>query len=610
MPQSSLTSKRKAFWWIRNTKIHTRMVFLFLLLALLPMTITSCFANQQSSRAIQNKINTYSRQVVNQVARNIQVEMKRLEYDTIEIGFSELVQQTLANYPLFSEWEKIDVKYAIRDMLVKKFSFLHDVSDVLLITENNEKIIAYGDEGYQLNFSAGFQDWLLAEIKSRKGGAVWAAANWEDEEHIVARIIDYRNGLIVGRSIKSLYEGEDIGTVLIRTNERFFAEIYQEIDLGTGADLFIIDEQGIIVSSRTAAVPFKKPFVEATLITRLLEHKKVGQTVFTMDINNEPYLVTFSPLESADWHVVSTIPYSYLNSESGLIRKKIILLGLGCFFLAVLLSILFTKSIVAPLHNLIKAMNEVKEGNLSFKVPDESKDEIAVVTHHFNSMVKEIERLMEDIKKKESQKRKAELMALQAQINPHFLSNLLNTARLLAGAQNAENLESLLTSIIQLLHGSMGKDEELITVRKELDYLRNYLNIQEYRYYQKFKVTFTLEKEILDCKLPKFLLQPILENAIIHGIGPKKGQGEIEVKGYLYGDKLFITITDDGIGMAQATIDTILKENDASTDRFSGIGIKNVQERIKLFFGDKYGLRLESHPNHFTMAEISLPIIR
>src|SRR5690606_2098892 len=129
-------------------------------------------------------INTYSQQVVNQVAHNIQIEMKRLDYDTIEIGFSELVQNLLSNYQTLTEWEKLDARYAIRDLLGKKFSFLHDVSDVLLFTVDNEKIIAYGDEGYKLNFSNDFQDPLLAEIKREDGRAVWAAANWEDEEHI------------------------------------------------------------------------------------------------------------------------------------------------------------------------------------------------------------------------------------------------------------------------------------------------------------------------------------------------------------------------------------------------------------------------------------------
>ncbi|NLC54245.1 MAG: sensor histidine kinase, partial [Firmicutes bacterium] len=436
------------------------------------------------------------------------------------------------------------------------------------------------------------------------------ASMGKDEEHIVERVIEYRNGLIVGRAIKSLYEGENIGTVLIRTNERFFSAIYEEIDLGTGADLFIIDQNGVIVSSRTNTIPFKKPYSEQALINGLLEQDKTGNKVFTIDINDHPHLVTFANLESADWYVVATIPYAYLNYEAGLIQKKIILLGLGCFCLAVFLSIFFTKSIVSPLHDLIKAMNQVKQGNLCFNVPDNSKDEIAVVTHHFNAMVKEIKHLMKDIKQKESQKRKAELMALQAQINPHFLSNLLNTARLLADAQNAGNVASLLGSVINLLHASMGKDEELITVSKELDYLRNYLNIQEYRYYQKFQVTFALEEEILDCKIPKFLLQPILENAIIHGIGPKRGQGQIEIKGYLYEDKLNFSITDDGVGMSEETIDKILESKNASSDRFSGIGIKNVQERIKLFFGDKYGLCLESRPHHFTTVEMSLPIIK
>ena len=190
------------------------------------------------------------------------------------------------------------------------------------------------------------------------------------------------------------------------------------------ADLFIIDQDGHPLFRVARHHPFKT--LSGTGVNhRLREQEETGTKVsFPSRSRWHPHLVTFARLESADWYVVATVPYAYLNYEAGLIGKDIFL-GLGCFFLAVLLSILFTKSIVSPLHALIKAMNQVKQGNLSFKVPDNSKDEIAVVAHRFNEMVKEIKLLMKDIKQKESQKRKAELMALQAQINPHFLSNFL-----------------------------------------------------------------------------------------------------------------------------------------------------------------------------------------
>ena len=583
---------------------------MFILLSLLPMIITGFYSYILSSRAIQHKINTYSLQVVNQVARNIAVEMLRLENDAIDVGFSATVQDILINYGSISDWQVANAQETIRDMLVKKFTFLHDVSDVLLYTGDNRIVNAYGDKGFKLRFRSDYQRNLLGEIKRRNGAPVWAATGRQNEIHLVSRIWKYENGLIVGRAIRSLYEGEYIGAVLIRINERFFSAIYQNVDIGQGAEVFVMDAKGVIVSSRTTDLPFMERYKEGSLGGHLQENERQGHDVFSFYIDGAPHLIAFSRLENAGWYIVSTIPYSYLNLESGRIRNGIIFLGISCFLLAVILSVFFTRSISGPMSNLIHAMHEVKKGNLSIHITDTNRDEIAELTHSFNTMVKDIEKLMTDLKNKEIQKKDAEYKALQAQINPHFLSNVLNTAKLLANAQKAENLESLLTSLIQLLHVSMGKEGDLITVRKEIQYLQAYLNIEEFRYYDKFQVHFEIEEEILENKLPKFLFQPILENAIIHGIGPKKGRGVIEVKGFAYEGKMFFIIRDDGIGMRKETIESILEEDLVTENHFCGIGIKNVQERIKLSFGCEYGLCIDSHPNHFTTVEVTLPIIR
>lgn len=594
---------------IRNIKIQARLILLFLLLSLLPMLITSLYSYQKSSQAIQKKIDTYSLQIVNQVARNIKVQMTILENDTVDIGFSEIVQQTLNRYGSLSEWGMLDAQEIIQNMLVKKFTFLNDISDVLIFARNNETINAFGNKGLKLNLKQNFQKRLIEEIRRNNGVPVWKALGWEDINHKVNRIIEVKNSLIVCKAIRSLYEGEYIGAVVIRINERFFSEIYKEIDIGPGGEIFIIDGDGVVVSSRNPAIPFKRKFREPSLLNRIREFEKKGHDVFDISIGKKRYLTAFSPMGNARWYMVSTIPYSYLNWEVGKIRNGIMILGICCFLLAVLVSVLFTKSIAEPLKRLIHAMNEVKKGNLAVAVPDENHDEIAEVTRNFNNMVQEIDHLLQDIQKTEALKRDAELKALQAQINPHFLSNILNTAKLLANAQKAENIESLLTSLIQLLHVSMGKENDFITVRKEIEYLQNYLNIQEFRYFNKFQVRFDIEAEILDNQLPKFLLQPILENAIVHGIGPKKGQGIIEVKGFAFAGKMLFAITDDGIGMTQETIDRVLAEDNVSENQFCGIGVKNVAERVQLYFGPEYGLRIHSSPNYFTTVEITLPIV-
>ncbi len=270
--------------------------------------------------------------------------------------------------------------------------------------------------------------------------------------------------------------------------------------------------------------------------------------------------------------------------------------------IAILLSYVFSMSISGPLKKLVRAMNEAKMGNLSVIVADTSTDEIGEVTSNFNNMLNEIRNLLDNVKNKEKQKRIAELKALQAQIN---------TVKWLASIQKADNIESIIASLIHLLHISMGKGEDLISIREEIEYIVNYINILEYRYFNKFKVNFEIEDEILEYKIPKLLLQPIVENSLIHGIEPMEGQGLIVVKGFRYEDNVKITVTDNGVGIPEGKLKKLLDNEDLPLKiRFSGIGIGNVRERIQMNFGEQYGLHIESVLNLFTTTEITIPIIR
>ena len=599
----------------RNIKIQARLIILFLILSLVPLIITGIFSYRESNNAITSKISTYSVQVMSQVGENIERELARLEYDSIEIQFSNKVQNTLSQIGSMSEWDVKDAQMGMKDDLVKKFSFLHDVSDVLLFSPEKEKIIAYGDLGFSLKLKKDILDEYLEEINNKEGEPVWKAINEDYEERLVqyatsADQINRNNGILLGRAIKSINSGEVIGSMLIRTNERFFSNIYRNIDIGEGADIFVINSGGLVVSSRNSGIPVAAPYKNGLLLEKINSGDGTGKKVFNLEIDGKQYLVAFSPLNRAQWYVVCTVPYSYLNSESQKIWVNVLLLSIGCFVLAVLLSYVFSLSISRPLKKLVKAMNEAKKGNLSVNITDTGGDEIGEVTGNFNMMLNDIRILMDNVKNKEKQKRNAELKALQAQISPHFLSNTLNTVKWLAGVQKAENIENIITSLIQLLHVSMGKGGDFISIGEEIEYIKNYINIQEYRYYNKFHVRFEIEEEILNYKILKFLLQPVVENALIHGIEPMEGQGMIVVKGFKYEKDIKITVTDNGVGIPQEKLEEIIRSGEATNkSHFSGIGINNVHERIKMNFGEQYGLQIESVPNLYTTVEITLPII-
>ncbi|WP_242965315.1 cache domain-containing sensor histidine kinase [Petroclostridium xylanilyticum] len=598
---------------IRNISIQTRLLSSFFVFSLIPLLITGTFSYYMSSSAIKAKISTYSLQIMKQISKNIQREINKFENDSIEIQFSDIVQDALKRYDKMGQWEKKDLESSLKDIIIKKFSSLYDVSDVLIYTNNVDKIIAYGNDLYILKLKPEYLNMILNDALEKKGVPVWTAANLDHEMHYLNNIYDSneRNGILLCRSIRDIADGEQIGYILMRVHEKYFSNIYRDIDIGKDSLIFVLNSNGWVISSPYPDMEVAKEYKHQELLSELKYHQQKGEGIFNKSIDNNNYLVAFSHVENTDWYVVSLIPYAYLTAEARRVGLYTVIVSMACLILAISLSFLISKSISVPLKRLIHSMNEMKEGNLSISIEDKSKDEISKVTNNFNMMVEEIKTLLRNVEMKERQKRIAELKALQAQINPHFLSNTLNNVRWLARIQNADNIEKLITSLIYLLHGSMGKGDELITVMEEINYLKNYITIQEYRYYDKFKVSFKIEEEVLNYKILRFVLQPILENSIIHGIEPMNGQGLIVIKAFTDADHLKITVTDNGVGIPKEKLEGTLSHDPYTRrSRFNGMGLANVEERIKLFFGPQYGIFIQSIPDFYTTVEIILPIIK
>jgi Predicted signal transduction protein with a C-terminal ATPase domain len=599
---------------VRSIRIQTRLFGSFIFLSLIPLLITGVFSYNKSSSAIRDKISTYSIQVVDQVGKNIYRELARLEYDSVDIAFSDNIQDVLKNYARYGEWQKYNIEQQLQMLLVKKFSFLHAVSDVLLFTDNKERIVAYGDNTmYKLDLMPEYQDSLFKTAADKNGAPVWNGISLKNEKHLINVAVDNgsRNGILLFRSINDINNGQHIGYIGIRSKEQLISDIYRDVDIGTGADIFVMDSEGIIISSRNTGIAVAEAYENGTFMKDFNKNRYEGTRTFRFESGGQNSLAACSPIENTNWFVVSIIPFSYLNSEPTRIGVYTFVLGILCFILAVLLSLMISKSISNPLNNLILSMNEAEKGNLSSGCEDPGRDEIGEVSGHYNNMLYEVKTLLENVKSKENQKRAAELKALQAQINPHFLSNTLNTVKWLANIRNADNIENLITSLIDLLHVSVGKGDELIKMREEIIYLENYISIQNYKYCDKFKVRFDIQENALDCKVLKFLLQPLVENSIIHGIEPLEGQGLITVKACIYNGNLLVTVTDNGVGISDDERKDIFNmEKRSSKSRFSGIGLPNVEERIKLYFGDQYGIHIESIPYLFTTMELTLPQIR
>ena len=298
---------------------------------------------------------------------------------------------------------------------------------------------------------------------------------------------------------------------------------------------------------------------------------------------------------------------SELMYRANATRGIYLLIAFVLFMAALILAYLLSNEITKPIKSLEKSMKEVERGNFAhaaLEVRDEN--EIGHLSRNFNMMTEEIQNLIEQRDREQQIKRKSELKVLQSQINPHFLYNTLDSIIWMAEWGKNQEVVRMTSSLAKLLRRSISNEQEEVTVAEEAEYTETYLTIQKMRYKDKLEYEIAMEPEILQEKVIKLILQPLVENAIYHGIKYKEGKGLLCIRGFRKGDRMVLEVQDDGKGMDADTLEHIFEKHKRDT-RSNGVGLNNVNERIQLYYGGEYGISFQSSPGKGTKATIILP---
>ena len=317
-------------------------------------------------------------------------------------------------------------------------------------------------------------------------------------------------------------------------------------------------------------------------------------------------IYTVQTLENGIWRVVGVSSFQELITDA--LREIMRITFIGALFIlaaAVLLSLMLSRVLSSPIHDLIVAMQSFEKSGEGFSYePVTGVREVENLSASFDHMVKKIQKLMATVRSEEVNLRKTELKALQAQINPHFLYNTLDSISWMCEqGRNAEAVE-MVNALARLFRISISRGHELIPIEKELQHAEAYLQIQKYRYKNQFTYHFTVDESCLHCLCNKITLQPIIENAIVHGLDLMVDSGHIEITVKPDGDDILLIVADDGIGMEPEQVAALL-QNEPS-DR-TGIGVKNVNDRLRIYFGADYGISIESAPYEGTTVTIRTP---
>ena len=382
-----------------------------------------------------------------------------------------------------------------------------------------------------------------------------------------------------------------------------FSEIAKYIDnigMGRHGYCFIIDKEGDIVYHP-----------QQQLIFVGIKNEETKNLVYYKDgINYEnDTIYTINSTADKNWRIVGVSYTEDLTAEGA---TRIYYSVLGALLVSVIIAFvimkLYSHVVNKPVYELVKAMKDFETSTKEFEYKEENITvrEIKTLDESFEHMTSRIKALMEKVRKEEIVLRKTELKALQSQINPHFLYNTLDSIQWMCEQGKSEDAVKMVGALAKLFRISISRGHELITIKDELRHAENYFIIQSYRYRNQFEYEFNVDAGLENYLCNKITIQPLIENAIYHGIDRMVDEGKISVNVKDAGKDIIIEVEDNGIGMTAEQCKKILKKERSDS---SGIGVKNVNDRLKIYFGDEYGLTIESELDVGTKVTVKIPKI-
>lgn len=416
--------------------------------------------------------------------------------------------------------------------------------------------------------------------------------------------------LTVSKSLIDIRSGSCLGILTFDIKESLFYDSYHSVSDEENECFLLIDSAGTIISSenrdelQTTASPEILGLLEGMGKPEQKTQYKPGGKI-PQETTAEHMLLLSSETENGDYLVVYMMRYYRIYKEALNLALFLLIIGILVLVVGVLLSSRLAQSIVGPVIRLADYADEAGKGNFDLPVPVHSGDEIGFLAERFGVMNHNIKELTTGIYNEQTQKKEYELKMLQAQINPHFLYNCLDNISSLITDQKNETATAMVSHLGRYYRAILSKGRNIITIREELELIRAYLEIQLIRIPDLFTYEITVDEDILDFKILKMILQPIVENSVIHGFAGFKNSGRIKIEGTLENQTVCILISDNGKGIPEGSRSSIFAP--APTAIPKHFGLKNIQERIRLKHGEKYGISIKSEQGQGTQIEVRFP---
>ena len=531
---------------------------------------------------VKNEMNKASHQILGEISKNISILLANVERIGNNItADSKLINILSSNSNEIlnnNEKEKLSSSY-IKGLLndeVWNYGGFGMKPELYVIGNNGLNYSTYSTTKYDIE-GIKKESWYKDIVKAN--GDTVLIDTYKDKSGIGP----YKTIFKMGKLIKDIISNENLGILIIDISEKMLYDRYNEL-LKDGRNIYIVNKDKKIISSGD------KRLIGKSYVEGLFE-------------GNIEYITMKSPIEEYNWYIIEELPLDIMYKPMKDISKTIILIFILLIVVYLIIAYKISSWITKPILNMKNNMSKFMNGDLDVKIDSTKDDEFGELEKSFNEMVKRLKLSIEEIKEKEKQKRFAELGFLQAQINPHFLYNTLSGVRFLIAMKKNDEAEEMVYRFTKLLRSLLPKASDMIELREEVENIKNYIELQKMRYPKAFEVNIDINEKINKFKVPSFILQPIVENAILYSMEKENNKGQISIIGYTDGEFIKIVVRDNGIGMSEDKLKTVLNKNEV----VNKVGLINVDERIKLNYGKEYGLKINSLKDKGTKIILSFP---
>lgn len=577
--------------YYKNASIKYIISISFTIIAVAGMIVVGGALYLRFSNSTEEMVSKNDQTIIEQVNLNLDSYLRNMMKISDTIYFRAIKKTDMSVENIEKE---MDLIYeANKDNLIS----------ITLFSEYGEIIDSYPLQELKSNIDPRVNDWFQ-NAKNRKENLHFSTPHVQnlfyDPNYKYTWVVSLSRAVEITKSGKT-----SSGVLLVDMNFSGIEQICKNVEVSKNGYVYLIDRDGEIIYHP------RQQLIYSNLITENnKEAAKYEDGNHIEKFEGNKRLVTVKTVGYTGWKLVAISPMSDVTAGYHEFRTFAFFIMIFAIFTLISINMFLSSRIANPIKDLEKAVKEFENGVVNLNISESGSYEIQHLTKAIKAMVNQMNSLMKNIMIEQESKRKSELNALQAQINPHFLYNTLDSIIWMIENENYDGAIVMVTALARFFRISLSKGKNVITVKDELEHARNYLTIQNIRYKNKFSYSIEADEDTLSLTSIKLIVQPLIENAIYHGMEYMSGDGDILVKSYKKGEELYIDIIDNGLGMPQEVADKLLTEKVNNVQRKgSGIGLKNVHERINLYFGKDYGLEIYSEPDEGTTIRIHMPSI-